>query len=223
MHQHRPNIIHLFTSNDPSKHFLGLPPPEQNVKPWLLTYLFTSMSITIFLLSYFVTSFFANLRASRKYFSGMLTRLIRAPSQFYDTTPIGRILNRFSSDVQILDTAIYVAAYSACGSVLSFITTFAFIIYAVPMFGPIALIIAFLFIRLAPKYVQTARELRRLESVSLSPTFAGFDEVLKGLSHIRAFAMEERYQDAFFQKLDTTHGINHIYVSQQSFDAQSES
>ena len=175
------------------------------------------MSITIFLLSYFVTSFFANLRASRKYFSRMLIRLIHAPSRFYDTTPIGRILNRFSSDIQVVDTAIRVAAYSAIGSVLSFLTTFAFIIYAVPIFAPISLVIAFLFVRLAPKYVKTARDLRRLESVSLSPAFAGFDEVLNGLSHIRAFAMEERYENAFFQKLDTTHGFNHVYVGEHFF------
>lgn len=91
--------------------------------------------------------------------------------------------------------------------------TFAFIVYAIPVFAPIALVIAFLFIRLAPKYVKTARDLRRLESVSLSPAFAGFDEVLKGLAHIRAFAMEERYEDAFFQKLDTFQGFDHVYVS----------
>jgi hypothetical protein len=61
--------------------------------------------------------------------------------------------------------------------------------------------IAWLYIRLAPPYIQAARDLRRLESISLSPAFAGFDELLRGISHIRAFGMEQRYQDGFYGKV----------------------
>jgi hypothetical protein len=40
-----------------------------------------------------------------------------------------------------------------------------------------------------------------LELVSLSPAFAGFDELLKGIVHIRAFGMENRYQDRFYARV----------------------
>jgi hypothetical protein len=58
-----------------------------------------------------------------------------------------------------------------------------------------------LYIRLAPPYIQASRDLRRLESVSLSPAFAGFDELLRGIIHIRAFGMENRYQDQFYARV----------------------
>ena len=48
----------------------------------------------------------------------------------------------------------------------------------VPSFLPFAFIIAYLYIRLAPAYILASRDLRRLELTSLSPTFAGFDELL---------------------------------------------
>ncbi|KAJ2921432.1 hypothetical protein H1R20_g15658, partial [Candolleomyces eurysporus] len=56
-----------------------------------------------------------------------------------------------------------------------------------------------------------ARDLRRLESVSLSPAFAGFDELLRGITHIRAFGMENRYQDNFYRKVDKFQSFDHVY------------
>jgi hypothetical protein len=72
----------------------------------------------------------------------------------------------------------------------------------IPAFAPIALVLSWLYIRIALPYIQASRDLRRLESISLSPAFAGFDELLMGLPHIRAFAMETRYQEAFYAKVD---------------------
>ena len=86
------------------------------------------------------------------------------------------------------------------------------VVSIVPSFAPFALFIAWLYIRLAPSYVRASRDLRRLESVSLSPAFAGFDELLRGLPHVRAFGMEERYQDRFYQRVDKFQSFDHVYV-----------
>lgn len=82
----------------------------------------------------------------------------------------------------------------------------------VPTFAPFALFIAWLYIRLAPQYVRASRDLRRLELVSLSPAFAGFDELLRGLAHVRAFGMEIRYQEEFYKKVDRFQSFDHVYV-----------
>jgi hypothetical protein len=82
----------------------------------------------------------------------------------------------------------------------------------IPPFAPFALFIAWLYIRLAPQYVRASRDLRRLESISLSPAFAGFDELLRGLTHVRAFAMEDRYQNGFYEKVDKFQSFDHAYV-----------
>jgi len=95
--------------------------------------------------------------------------------------------------------------------VLSFITSFGVIVWIVPLFTPVALFIAWLYIRLAPPYVRTSRDLRRLESISLSPAFAGFDELLQGLIHVRAYGVEQRYQERFYRQVDVFQSFDHSY------------
>lgn len=143
----------------------------------------------------------------------MLLRLIRAPARFFDVTPLGRILNRFSSDTDTLDSTLQSSARSAITGVLEFLASFLFIVAIIPQFLPFAVFVAWLYVRLALPYIRTARDLRRLESVSLSPAIAGFDELLRGITHVRAFGMERRYQELFYQKVDLFQGYDHVYVS----------
>ncbi|TFK56635.1 pleiotropic drug resistance ABC transporter [Heliocybe sulcata] len=188
-----------------------LPPPDVDVKPWLTIYLLISVAGALTLCSYIALGYYASLQASRTLFVSMLDRLARAPARFFDVTPIGRILNRFTADINTVDNALQNSLRAAFSGVLNFLVSFFVIIAVVPAFGPFAVVIAWLYIRLAPPFVQASRDIRRLESISLSPAFAGFDELLRGLPHVRAFAMEQRYQEKFYQKVDKFQGFDHVY------------
>ena len=179
----------------------GLPPPDTDVKPWLMIYLKISFAGAFSVLFYLGLGYYASLQASRSLFNTLLRRLTRAPARFFDVTPIGRILNRFTTDMGTIDGALQRSARDCLSGMLNFVASFAVILVVVPMFAPFALFIAWLYIRLAPPYVQASRDLRRLESVSLSPAFAGYDELLRGIAHIRAFGMEDRYQNNFYAKV----------------------
>lgn len=61
--------------------------------------------------------------------------------------------------------------------IIGFIVSLAVVIWVVPSFAPLAILIAWLYIRLGPAYVKVARDLRRLESVSRSPMFQNFSNV----------------------------------------------
>lgn len=163
-------------------------------------------------LTYISIGYYASLQASRSLFNRMLSRLTAAPTRFFDVTPIGRILNRWTSDMNIVDGSLQNSFRAALSGVLNFTAAFIVIVAVVPSFAPVALFIAWLYIRLAPPYIQASRDLRRLESISLSPAFAGFDELLHGLVHVRAFAMEWRYQDGFYKKVDKFQSYDHAYV-----------
>lgn len=164
-------------------------------------------------LAYIALGYYASLQASRSLFHAMLERLTRAPSRFFDVTPLGRILNRFTTDMNTVDNALQNSARGALFGVMAFILSFTTVVLVIPTFAPFALIIAWLYIRLAPAYVQASRDLRRLESISLSPAMAGFDELLRGLTHVRAFGMELRYQERFYQRVDRFQAFDHVYVS----------
>ncbi|KAI0749685.1 P-loop containing nucleoside triphosphate hydrolase protein [Daedaleopsis nitida] len=188
-----------------------LPPPDQDVKPWLMIYFYISATGAFATLLYISLGYYASLQASRSLFISMLQRLSRAPARFFDITPVGRILNRFTTDINTVDNALQSSGRAALQGTLNFVISFMVIISVVPSFAPFAIFIAWLYIRLAPSYVRASRDLRRLESVSLSPAFAGFDELLRGLSHVRAFGMEERYQDRFYTRVDKFQSFDHVY------------
>ncbi|KAF8641091.1 hypothetical protein AX17_000734 [Amanita inopinata Kibby_2008] len=188
-----------------------LPPPDENVRPWLMIYLYISLAGAISVLFYISLGLYAGLQASRSLFNSLLQRLSRAPVRFFDVTPIGRILNRFTTDMNTIDRALQNSARTCLSGVLDFLASFIVILSVVPFFTPFALLIAWLYIRLAPPYIRVSRDLRRLELVSLSPAFAGFDELLRGISHIRAFGMEQRYQNRFYAKVDKFQSFDHVY------------
>lgn len=185
-----------------------------------MIYLYISIAGAFSVLFYIAIGYYASLQASRSLFISLLNRLSRAPARFFDITPIGRILNRFTTDINTVDGALQNSARAALSGVLNFVASFSVILYVVPTFAPFALAIAWLYIRLAPNYVRAARDLRRLESISLSPAFAGFDELLRGLTHVRAFGMEARYQEGFYKKVDKFQSFDHVYVRHMSIWSQ---
>ena len=188
-------------NQSPSYPWESLPSPDVDVVPWLIIYLWISTAGAISILLNISLGYYASLKAARSLFSSLLSRITRAPSRFFDITPIGRILNRFTSDVGTIDSALQNSAKACLSGIMDFTSSFITILVVVPGFGPFALVIAWLYMRLAPPYIKTSRDLRRLESIALSPTFSGFDELLQGITHIRAFGMEQRYQDCFYQKV----------------------
>lgn len=195
----KPDIISWVSSLPwPFKQF---PAPQDNPRPWILVYFTLSLTGALSVLAYIALGYYSSLKASRKLFTLLLSRLSRATIRFFDITPIGRILNRFTSDIGTVDNALTYSARAALTGCFDFLFSLLVIVTLVPRFTPFAIAIAWLYIRLAPPYVKASRDLRRLESVSLSPAFAGFDEMLKGLVHVRAFAMEQRFQEEFYRKV----------------------
>ncbi|KAM6498749.1 P-loop containing nucleoside triphosphate hydrolase protein, partial [Amanita muscaria] len=178
----------------------GFPSPDKDVRPWITFYLYISLSGALLVFLRSILRMYASLQASRTLFKALLRRLSRAPVRFFDITPIGRILNRFTTDMITIDWALVGSVSTCLSGILRMLASFSVILSLVPSFIPCAFIIAWSYIRLAPSYVRASRDLRRLELVSLSPAFAGFDELLHGITHVRAFGMEQRYQNGFFAK-----------------------
>merc|ERR1719235_2185218 len=123
----------------------------------------------------------------------MLGRLLRAPMAFFDTTPIGRLINRFSKDTYTIDETLM-------NSIYMFLTCFAqvvgklFLISFENFYFLVAIIpLALIYLATQRYYVTTSRALKRLDSVSRSPIFSHFGESLEGVSTIRAFRAQDRF------------------------------
>ena len=73
-----------------------------------------------------------------------------------------------------------------------------------------ALIIGFVYRQLAIGYLNTGRDLRRMESNSRSPIFANFGELLEGIVTVRAFSAEQRFLDNLYSKVDLTTWVRFV-------------
>jgi ABC-type multidrug transport system fused ATPase/permease subunit len=122
---------------------------------------------------------------------------------FFDTTPLGRIVNRFSKDVYSLDESIPQAFFSFFRTFVAVSSILVVIVSTTPLFGILIIPIAFIYYFVARYYLATSRELKRLDSVTKSPIYAHFSETLNGVSTIRAYGKVSEFEELNERKLDT--------------------
>uniref|UniRef100_A0A3P9K0Y3 ATP-binding cassette, sub-family C (CFTR/MRP), member 2 n=1 Tax=Oryzias latipes TaxID=8090 RepID=A0A3P9K0Y3_ORYLA len=142
----------------------------------------------------------ASVSASRILHSRLLNNILRVPMVFFDTTPIGRVVNRFAKDIFTIDEAIPQSFRSWLLCLLGVLGTLFVICLATPFFTIIILPLAVIYFFVQRFYVATSRQLRRLDSVSRSPIYSHFGETVSGLSVIRAY----RHQDRFLKHNEVT-------------------
>uniref|UniRef100_A0A3Q2YDD4 ATP binding cassette subfamily C member 2 n=1 Tax=Hippocampus comes TaxID=109280 RepID=A0A3Q2YDD4_HIPCM len=135
----------------------------------------------------------ASVAASRILHSRLLDNILRAPMLFFDTTPIGRVVNRFAKDIFTIDEAIPQSFRSWILCLLGVLGTLFVICLTTPFFTIVIIPLAVIYFFVQRFYVATSRQLRRLDSVSRSPIYSHFGETVSGLSVIRAYGHQERF------------------------------
>ncbi|EMP36462.1 Canalicular multispecific organic anion transporter 1 [Chelonia mydas] len=144
------------------------------------------------------------IRASRVLHQQLLSNILRVPMSFFDTTPMGRIINRFAKDIFTVDETIPMSFRSWLTCFLGIISTLLMICLATPYFALIIIPLGIFYFFLLRIYVSTSRQLRRLDSVTRSPIYSHFSETVSGLSVIRAYG----HQPRFLQHNDRIMDIN---------------
>ncbi|KAF9459383.1 multidrug resistance-associated ABC transporter [Collybia nuda] len=144
------------------------------------------------------------LRASRILFKQLLVTVVRATFRFHDTTPQGRMLNRFGKDIETIDTSLAGSLQAVNLSLASFFAAVLTVAFVFPWFLVPAFFIGFAYRELAIGYLNTGRDLRRMESNTRSPIFSDFGELLEGIVTVRAFSAEKRFLDNLHRKIDVT-------------------
>uniref|UniRef100_A0A670I632 Multidrug resistance-associated protein 4 n=1 Tax=Podarcis muralis TaxID=64176 RepID=A0A670I632_PODMU len=127
----------------------------------------------------------------------MFQSILRAPVLFFDVNPIGRILNRFSKDIGHLDDLLPLTFLDFVQTLLQICGVVAVAIGVIPwiLVPLIPLFILFIFLR--RYFLDTSRDIKRLESTTRSPVFSHLSSSLQGLWTIRAFKAEQRFQELF--------------------------
>uniref|UniRef100_A0AAQ4NXH5 ATP-binding cassette, sub-family C (CFTR/MRP), member 3 n=1 Tax=Gasterosteus aculeatus aculeatus TaxID=481459 RepID=A0AAQ4NXH5_GASAC len=143
-----------------------------------------------------------NIGAARKLHANLLTNKFHTPQSFYDTTPLGRIINRFSKDIYIIDEALPSTVLMFLATFFVSLSTMIVIVSSTPIFAVVIAPLAFIYIFVQRFYVATSRQLKRLESVSRSPIYSHFSETVTGSSVIRAYGRHSAFVMMSDMKVD---------------------
>ncbi|CAG7834454.1 unnamed protein product, partial [Allacma fusca] len=144
----------------------------------------------------------AILNSATVFHSKMLKRVLKAPMSFFDTTPSGRILNRFAKDVDVLDNSLSLILRNFLRIVVNVLGTLFIIVYNLPIFAVVVVPLAILYYLVQKFYIPTSRQVKRLESVTRSPIYSNFSETINGASTVRAYGQINRFLLNYQEKVD---------------------
>ncbi|KAI7889943.1 multi drug resistance-associated protein MRP [Mucor mucedo] len=170
---------------------------------YLSIYALIGWSSTLFaMVQTLVLWVFCAIRSARVLHSEMLETIMRSPMSFFDTTPLGRILNRFSKDQHTVDEVLPRTFNGYFRVLFSVISTIAIIAFSTPLFMILVIPLGCIYIYVQRYYLTTSRELKRLDSVGKSPIYSHFQETISGVSTIRAYEQQNRFMFENEGKLD---------------------
>ncbi|XP_010545620.1 PREDICTED: ABC transporter C family member 8 [Tarenaya hassleriana] len=160
----------------------------------------TLSAVFVYLRSF--TTAHLGLKASKAFFSGFTSAVFKAPMLFFDSTPVGRILTRASSDLSAVDFDIPFSFIFVVAPIIELIATI-LIMASVTW----QVIIVALLAMVATKYVQdyylaTARELIRINGTTKAPVMNYASETSLGVVTIRAFRTVERFFKIYLKLVD---------------------
>ena len=139
----------------------------------------------------------ASLRCSEKLHDKMVVAVLHAPVLFFDSNPVGRIMNRFSKDVGCMDEVLPKLFLRAIQMNLLVLTTVLVPTVAKPWLLFVVIPMTVVFVYISRYYLKTSRELKRLESICRSPVFSHISETVNGLETIRTRRRQRDFFDQF--------------------------
>ncbi|KAI9241814.1 MAG: hypothetical protein BYD32DRAFT_432726 [Podila humilis] len=152
------------------------------------------------------------LRASALMHNNLLQRVLRLPMSFFDTTPVGRIMNRFSSDMDSVDEQLPFYMSDVIFYLTTVLGTLIVISFSVPMFLAVIPFLVIFYLIIQTYYIRSARALKRIYSISKSPLYQHFGETLAGVSTIRALRVSDQFISDSATKSDKSSNAYFAYT-----------
>lgn len=179
---------------------------------YLLGYGLFLVSYVVFELVYWTIFVVGTLRAAVWFHRQLLHSIMRSPLAFFDTTPMGRIINRFSRDIESVDKEIPINANMTMCNIIWGMQLLILICIMSPYFLIVVVVAVFLFASITIVSLPAFRHVQRLRSVTRSPILSHISESIAGVVALRAFDVTKEFIGALERHVDINinccyHGI----------------
>lgn len=197
------NVIGLWVDSycKPSENIRCRPLPSflQHFSSTDYVYLLLTLSVLGFICVFFFRVIFSRLSALAisQIYDETTFRTSRQPMSFFDNTPVGRIVTRFSSDygnVFRLFGGPLAELFSICFDLIAMLILIGF---ASPYYLPVIVIVSVVNYLVYKANLKAMRTARRQLSASRSPSIAHFAETAQGASTIRTFIKQKSFSERF--------------------------
>ncbi|XP_050687231.1 ATP-binding cassette sub-family C member 2-like isoform X2 [Eriocheir sinensis] len=169
---------------------------------FLAVYGVLAISQSLLLLLGILLIVMGTIRAANSLHARLLSSVIHFPMSFFDTNPSGRIINRFSKEIDKLDKILPAVLQNFLMTLVLVLATLVVIMTATPSITYLIVPTMVVFIAIQQLFVATSRQVQRLESVSKSPIYSHFSESINGVSVVRAFKRQNEFLSQSLQKID---------------------
>ena len=151
-------------------------------------------------------------RASFSIHHALLSSVVSAPISFFDATPTGRIINRFSQDLDRIDNNLSVSYLSALQCAFSLISSLAVLVVSQPFIIVVLLPAVFGYYKATLFFSAANREIERVNSINKSPLFILLSEILSGMKTIAAYGRQRNYLESAANKLEAMFSSSFLSV-----------
>ncbi|KAI5962643.1 uncharacterized protein KGF55_003719 [Candida pseudojiufengensis] len=168
---------------------------NQNIWSFLFVYAALGIGATFMTISrQLIMKLWLGINASKKIHDEMALKVLGSPMEFFERTPVGRIMNRFTNDINRIDDNIPNTFAAFVAQIMRTFLTLIVVSIAIPAYSIVILILGVIYYYYETYYVAISRELKRLVSVSRSPIYGHLGESLNGIDTIRAYGQADRFE-----------------------------
>jgi ABC-type multidrug transport system fused ATPase/permease subunit len=146
--------------------------------------------------------FDGGVRAGTVFFKNLVQGVFNAPMRFFDTSPQGRVLNRFTSDTTTIDSSMPSSVGQFLASAVGIFASVLPVVWSQPKTGLMLIPACFLYVWLFKAVRGAQLRLNALSQVVRSPWMSMTAETLPGLSVIRSQRAEDRFMVRYRELID---------------------
>ncbi|KAJ1797263.1 hypothetical protein LPJ59_003251, partial [Coemansia sp. RSA 2399] len=150
-------------------------------------------------------------KASKNIHAKLMYTIVRATPRFFETTPVGRIIARFSRDIGVIDGETLNTFLGWVSDIFAVLGVFIIISVVTPAFLSVAAVVFLLYAGISFYYLNSSREIKRIELNSLAPLMSLVSELLEGISTIRAFGMKQCYLKEVINIVEIQNGPYYMF------------
>jgi ATP-binding cassette subfamily C (CFTR/MRP) protein 1 len=154
------------------------------------------------------------LKIARYVHGALMSNIVRAPMSFFDTTPIGRITNRFTKDMDVIDFRIPESSLMAINLAFNVLSMAGLVCVAAPYLTILFPFLVVIFYMVYQYYTQTVRGIKRLDGIARSPMMDLMGEVIGGLASIRVYGMATLMKTEHLRRVQN--GVRPMYATRMA-------